>query len=151
MSNKVLIQQQKKARPSTFLSRELFYNLKQRIKLVSIRRKLNINIMLKQIPFYKKILQIALRHANSWGGRLYFVYLPSGARYSKKEDPLLYSYRGVMLEMVHSLNIPIIDIHEAFKKSTDDPLSFFPFRSSNAHYTEEGYKVIAEAILKEIE
>lgn len=51
--------------------------------------------------------------------------------------------------MVKSLNIPVIDIDEAFSNQ-GDPLSFYPFRVGG-HYNEEGYKFVAETILKNIE
>ena len=93
---------------------------------------------------FRKILVSAKNTTLLWDGLLYFVYLPSWERFS---DPNLANpYRDQVLDLLNSLEIPAIDIYETFS-THGDPLSFFPFRLS-VHYTEEGYRLVAETILQ---
>jgi hypothetical protein len=81
----------------------------------------------------------------SWGGTLYFVYLPgwdrfrNGPRAAERE-------RTKVLRMVNGLSIPAIDIEPAFH-AQDDPLSLFPFRRFG-HYNERGNRIVAATILR---
>jgi len=51
-----------------------------------------------------------------------------------------------VLDVVKSLNIPVIDIHNEVFKNHPDPLSLFPFRQM-VHYNAEGYSEVAKAIV----
>jgi hypothetical protein len=53
-----------------------------------------------------------------------------------------------ILQTAAGLDIPIIDIHEAFR-SHGDPLSLFPFRRSG-HYNAKGNEIVAAAILERL-
>jgi hypothetical protein len=94
-----------------------------------------------------RLLQTALGQAHtltsSWGGTIYFVYLPSWARYRNSahgpEDE-----RTSVLKVVHDLGIPIIDTEPAFR-AQKDPLSLFPLRRFG-HYNERGNRLVAETI-----
>lgn len=96
----------------------------------------------------KAILNKAKNVSNSWGGRFYFVYLPSWGRYAKDVDQNTYIHRDKVLSIIRELNIPIIDMHEIFS-SQPDPLNFFPFKL-RGHYTNEGYRLTAKAIIQGI-
>lgn len=80
----------------------------------------------------------------SWGGELYFVYLPAsirfrdGARAANQE-------RVQVIDAVKALGIPVIDVVTAFE-ADEDPLSLFPYRRFG-HYNERGNAVVADAIL----
>jgi hypothetical protein len=77
---------------------------------------------------------------------LYFVYLPSWERYARPN--LLEEDRREILRVVEDLEIPVIDIHQAFQ-AHPDVLSLFPFRRSG-HYNIEGNAVLADAVLKQL-
>ena len=62
---------------------------------------------------------------------MYFVYLPSWARYGKVAIPEI-KHRGAVLSIVNSLQIPIIDIGQVFDRH-EDPFLFF--RSVNLDIT----------------
>jgi hypothetical protein len=84
---------------------------------------------------------------NSWGGTLYFVYLPSWNRYRNSPRPADREHQEV-LNLVKALGIPVIDIQPAFQAQSD-PLSLFPFRKFG-HYNELGNQIVAETIVKSI-
>ena len=54
-----------------------------------------------------------------------------------------------VIKIVENLKIPIIDINKDLFQKHEDPLSLFPF-VSRGHYTELGYKLVAEIIFKKI-
>jgi hypothetical protein len=96
-------------------------------------------------PIYEILLE-AKRSVNSWGGKLYFVYLPSYNRYVPGEE--LGGHRDEILSLVGEAGIPIIDIHQRFEKHADPP-SLFPFRLSG-HFDQEGHRLVAEEVLESI-
>ena len=96
------------------------------------------------LSLFQGILRKSRDASSSWGGQLYFVYLPEYGRYASKVDSDAYRYRGEVLSIVKDLKIPIIDIHTAFA-AHPDPLSLFPFRLNN-HYGPEGYRLAAQTI-----
>ena len=84
---------------------------------------------------------------SEWGGKMYFVYLPSFEGYSTSNE---HKNRDFVMQTATELDIPIIDIHREVFDSHQDPLSLFPFRM-RGHYNAEGYRVVAEAIGKRLE
>ena len=104
-----------------------------------------------QFSLFAEILTKAKDRVEAWGGKLNFVYLPSFSRYSESEtvDHDLYNNKSKVIELVKSLNIPIIDIHQ--KVFVDRPyLNFFPLRIVG-HYNAKGYSEVAKAIVASIE
>jgi hypothetical protein len=77
----------------------------------------------------------------SWGGRLYFVYLPAWDRYVGEGNP----DRDAVLQMADRVGLSVIDIHQSFMKQ-EDPVSLFPFRLAS-HYNETGHRLVADAVL----
>lgn len=94
------------------------------------------------IPLFRRVMSEANRTVSGWGGRLYFVYLPGQARYLGLGGQIAQSgLRTRVLATVHALGIPIIDIDTAFSASPAPQLLF------QGHFTPEGYRIAAEAIL----
>jgi len=91
-----------------------------------------------------EVLATARDRARSWGGELFFVYLPIWHRYSRTVDQDALSRRRDVLEMIGGQGIPVIDFTDVLR-SHPDPLSLFPFRE-RGHYTEEGYALLADQI-----
>lgn len=101
-------------------------------------------------PLFTQILTKAKARTEALGGEFYFVYLPQYERYSEKNvSHGSYRKKSEVLELVKSLNIPIIDIHQDVFVSHPDSLSLFPFRL-NGHYNEVGYNEVAKAIVSNI-
>ena len=92
----------------------------------------------------RQILTEARRHISTWGGRLYFVYLPSWDRYAERPA----ADRQDVRALVRELGIPLIDIDAAFLRA-GDPLALFPFRQ-DGHYNEKGHRLVADAVLREL-
>ena len=97
---------------------------------------------------FKEILRETSKTASSWGGKLYFVYLPAWERYRGNINLHDLKYRDEVLNIVRSIDIPIIDMHKSFT-AQPDPLIFFPFRYFG-HYNKEGYAYVAKVINKRL-
>ena len=98
----------------------------------------------------KKILELSKKFTETNGAKFYFIYLPEYHRYiiNLNINNNFKNYKKV-IKTVESLNIPLIDIHKELFQLHNDPKSLFPFRSEG-HYTELGYKMVAETISKKI-
>ena len=102
-------------------------------------------------PLFFDILRMAKSEVSSWGGKLYFVYLPEYSRYKKLGiDHELYKKRAEVISKVEKLDIHVIDLHKEVFEKTTDPLSFFPFRLPG-HYNRHGYRGAAKAIVSNSE
>jgi hypothetical protein len=110
-----------------------------RISIANVLRRDRPNFSL-----FEGILRKSRDLSSSWGGQLYFVYLPDYGRYASKVDEGAFFHRREVLSIVKGLGIPVIDIHPIFAAQAD-PVSLFPFRRSN-HYGPEGYRLAAQAI-----
>jgi hypothetical protein len=99
--------------------------------------------MQDEINHFRTIMSEADTSVKSWGGTLYFVYLPTWKRYGRPE--IAPKDRNAVLTMVKDLGIPVIDVHLAFAQEPD-PLAFFPF-GEPGHYNEKGNRFVANAIL----
>ena len=81
----------------------------------------------------------------SYGGELYFVYLPASIRF--RDGPRAANReRAQVIGAVKALGVPVMDIVPAFE-ANEDPLSLFPYRRCG-HYNERGNAVVADAILR---
>ena len=83
---------------------------------------------------------------NQWGGKLFFVYLPSGNTYLVgREDP----YKDYLKLLMKELDIDFIDLTNDFVNH-EDPLSLFPLRMFEAHYNYNGYKLVADRLMNHL-
>ena len=138
---KIFYQNNLEPKKSIMIRNELF----KTIKLTNIRSILNITPKINPAVF-KNILFRTKELVSSWGGDLYFVYVPSIYSISKsKKDP----YREKILNFISEQSIPIIDIQKEVIAMHPDPLSLFPFRNA-VHYNADGYRLIAEAITERL-
>ncbi|MGV7221693.1 MAG: SGNH/GDSL hydrolase family protein [Nitrospinales bacterium] len=94
------------------------------------------------IPIFKPIMAKAKKLVSGWGGKFYFVYLPSPRESQGNKISELNKY---VLDTVDRLDISVIDIHQGVFSSHADPMSLFPLRMQS-HYNAEGYRLVAEAI-----
>jgi hypothetical protein len=99
------------------------------------------------IELLHEILLRAKSLVGSWGGKLYFVYLPASNRYTNEQLNL---GRPAVLQTADKAGIPIIDIYPVFL-AQKDPLSLFPLRFPYyCHYSEKGHRLVAEEVLRSI-
>ena len=135
------------------------------IKLSTIRNWIHLvpKTKPKFIPvprtIFKDILQQSKQMVSEWGGEMYFVYLPSFfsqtplASEERNREIVIETapvLRGFVMQTATELDIPIIDIQNEVFKIHPDPLSLFPFRM-HSHYNAEGYRLVAEAIRKQLD
>ena len=102
--------------------------------------------ILNRIRLLQRILMDANKTVTEWGGELYVVYLPGLNRYLPGEVPD--PNRDPILEAIHQLGLPLIDIDESFR-AQHEPWKLFPF-GIQGHYTVEGNRLIAEQVLRSI-
>ena len=95
-------------------------------------------------PEFKEILKLAKNLSSKNNSKLFFVYLPSYARYIIKYDNTNYN---LIKNIVRELDIPFVDIHKEVFEKEENPLKLFPFELIG-HYNVEGYKKIAETLYK---
>jgi hypothetical protein len=121
------------------------------LRLGSLRQRLRraAGAPARRYPFdastFRDILVRARDETRDWGGEIVFVYLPAWERFDGgRANP----HRDRILNVVEELVIPVVDVQAAFAVHPD-PLSLFPFRL-RGHYTEEGYALVAEAILRDV-
>jgi hypothetical protein len=100
---------------------------------------------------FRAVLTEARRTVQSWGGRLYVVYLPASGRLQVPLSGVFTDqlrYRGRVLRLLDEMRLPVIDIYPAFRRVPDPSTLFFGVRS---HYSPEGYRVAADEIVKRLE
>jgi hypothetical protein len=121
------------------------------LRFHNLRKQIAFDNVLDIDPLFSEILTKARDRTEEWGGILYFVYLPQFLRYATLwQNHDSFRKRSEVIEVVKGLNIPTIDIHREVFENHPDPLALFPLRSYG-HYNAEGYKKVAEGILKAIE
>ena len=125
-------------------SKKLIYRFLRQSSFVKIDNKNNnLNGNLEE---FKKIIKKSDNLVSNWGGKMYFVYLPSYNRYASNTED---ENRLKILKIINELKIELIDIHEEVFKNHQDPLSLFPYRINN-HYNAEGYKLLSDVIFEKI-
>ncbi|MBF0103977.1 MAG: SGNH/GDSL hydrolase family protein [Deltaproteobacteria bacterium] len=94
----------------------------------------------------KQLLALTRDTVGAWGGRLYFVSLPSWASIQKRGASE--AYRSRLFSVVQGQHIPVINIYEHFI-AKKEPRKFFNFPGS--HYNKTGYKAVAEKVISVLE
>ena len=124
------------------------------MRLYEVRKLLNFGVNSEVIinidQMFSDILKKAKNRTEAWGGEFYFVYLPEFSRYVGEIDHNRYRKKSEVIDLVESLNIPVIDIHQEVFFNNPDLLSLFPLRLSG-HYNKEGYRLVAKAIINSID
>lgn len=124
-----------------------YWSLPLWLKLHHLRSRLSIDHVAPLAEF-ERVLQTAIDHISSWGGKLYFVYLPDWQRYGLHRQDEQFHDRANVISLIRRLKLPLIDIHDIFS-TMDNPLQYYPYGMNN-HFTEDGYKRIAEEIARNI-
>ena len=121
--------------------------IKHRVKLWNIRwrfiysKKYTPKMENFDLKVFKEILMKAKKRSESVNSKFIFVYLPERQRYQRKNwDDNHYLKRGEVLNIVNSLSIPIIDLHEIFRLQ-NNPTSIYEL-----HLNEKGYKLSSKYI-----
>jgi hypothetical protein len=88
------------------------------------------------------------RVVEGWGGKLYFVYLPTAPGLTWWPPPKHYASRNTILDIAKGAGLAVIDLYPVFKLEAD-PLVFFPFRQP-VHYNSRGYEAVATEVLRRL-
>ena len=121
-----------------------------RLQIVRDKTSLDRGLKLKIDPLFKEIMIKTKQLVNQSGSNLYFIYLPDKERYSSnKMNNENYLRRSEIINIINSLNIPLIDIHKQFFMKQDDPLEFYAQRVYG-HYNAKGYREIAKIIIDNV-
>jgi hypothetical protein len=100
-----------------------------------------------EMDLFRTMLLQVQASCSTWGGRLYFVYLPQWQRYAG--SAMTNGDRDRVLTSVGKIGLPVIDIHLTFQ-AQHDALALFPFHLGGSHYNELGHQLVAEQILQAI-
>ena len=105
------------------------------------------------IALLLRVLGEARATVASWGGELYFVFLPSWVRYAgRPSDDVPRSAlaaRDSILRGLAAMTIPVIDADAALR-AHGAPTALFAYPAAGAHYTAEGHGIVAEAIARRL-
>jgi len=111
----------------------------------------------QNLDLFSTILLDGKNQISNWGGKLYFIYLPTWARYGNPDHTPginhdiqleLIRHYDQILSITKDLEISTIDIKREFD-SHKDPLSLWPFRLMG-HFNPEGYQIVASKIIEHI-
>lgn len=99
------------------------------------------------------VLAVAKSQVDSWGGKMYFVYLPDYHRFDRRV--LAYSgyvhnnaeIQNAALGAAERAGIPVINVAKAFEADRD-PRRYWPKPTS--HYGPNGYALVAQTVLSVI-
>ena len=142
---KYVLNEQEKERVAkkSFVKIVKLYNLRKKLKLVpTVNNISNLTSDEENKILFREIILKSKKITENWMGKFYFVYIPAYTKYTTGQN---HPKKNIVIDLVNTLNIPIIDLHDEVFKNHRDPISLFPLRI-NGHYTSEAYGLMAEAI-----
>jgi hypothetical protein len=99
------------------------------------------------IRIFTRVLTIAKRRIEAWGGKLYIVLVPNMDDYRSGG---VSKYRFPILNELRRLGIQLIDVDQAVR-AAGDPLQFFPVRDDWGHFNAKGYRLMARQIMARLD
>ena len=102
---------------------------------------------LSNIDDLKLIILNMKKQSELWGGKFYFVYLPTFYRYEGKMEKKYDNIKSALNQLCTNNEINFIDIDKHIKNTIEDPLSLFPFKRNN-HYNSKGHEIISVELSK---
>ena len=103
----------------------------------------------EELELLSNILAEGKKRAASWGGQVTFIYLPDWTSFYSGISSAVSASQNTstrLLETVHRVGIPVIDIRRAFSKNAK-PQEMFS--RPGRHYSIKGYQMLADAVTKE--
>lgn len=97
---------------------------------------------------FEQVIKKSNKIVKNKNSEFYFVFLPFYPGIFDKDSSRYENYQKV-IGIVKNLNIKVIDLQKLMFDNSSDPKSFFPGRI-HGHYTENGYKIATNIILKNI-
>jgi len=133
--------------PSYFLRFIKLFTLREFLKNTFINLKKKHTNYSREISEFEQILIKTKNICPEEICKIYFVYLPTYARYNNPNNYV--HHFDEIKKIVNKNNINFIDIPKKIQQNIKNPLSIFPFGFSG-HYNVYGYKKISEFIAEEI-
>jgi GDSL-like Lipase/Acylhydrolase family len=98
---------------------------------------------------FEEILVNAKEIVRSWSGRLHFVYLPHSRRFQSnaRDFAHVHQMRERALQIARNQSLSITDLTPVFEDQKN-PRALFSV--TGYHYSAEGYRLVAEAVLADI-
>lgn len=134
----------------------LLFTIRHRLSWMFKKDFLNINLISEKekklgyfdeyLDEFENILKLTKNLTMNNNSKLYFVYLPEYP--GVFDNNRLQTYKKI-IKTTKKLDISIIDLYEVFSNHPD-PKSLFPSRSYG-HYNNDGYKLVVETILNNLE
>lgn len=126
--------------PERFFRQELW-------KLWNLRRLLGLSRSpATDLELFRDILSRAQTLVSNWEGELYLVYLPMYRPGLDKPSTDASLARERVVDLTESLGIPLIDVYSSFLRVADLDRLWSGTDAYPAHYTEEGYRIVASTI-----
>ena len=101
---------------------------------------------------FDRVIQMAKSEVAQKGGKILFVHLPDFRDLGLKGDQIerqRLAEKNQVLDIVRTQGIDVIDANPVLQAS-GNPQQYFPF-GIEGHYTEEGYQLVADAIIEFLE
>ncbi|MBM3568979.1 MAG: hypothetical protein FJX46_09520 [Alphaproteobacteria bacterium] len=129
------------------------YTAKAVLKLTHLRGRLNLLFLRRghspeegAYPIFEAVMRDSRERIAAWGGRLIVIYIPSTTSFTARiEDPT----RARVLEILARQQIPLIDMVPILL-GTGKPQSHYAYGMHGGHFNEAGYRLTAEAVLKQL-
>ncbi|MBI3542141.1 MAG: hypothetical protein HY075_02545 [Deltaproteobacteria bacterium] len=141
-----------------FSARQLIlegFRLRQLRRTLGLIRPAPVTREPNDFELFTKVLRTAKADVDSWGGKLYFVYLPGWEYLSHRDDAKFVNTYGFanadrarVLAAAAEAGLPILDPLPLFLKSAD-PLRYFPYRQF-AHYNPAGTELVGKFVVDEL-
>jgi hypothetical protein len=103
------------------------------------------------VALFRTILAEARTRVHGWGGRLYFVFVPRWERYFRPAALANRDTRAAVLDVVRSLDLPIIDLDQVIRTTSDPELLYARQELAAAHFSPKGYELFAQAVIRVLE
>lgn len=98
------------------------------------------------LVLFKRILVVASRRVQSWGGQIIFVYLPSGRQFREAKPKIEeLGFRDEIFKFVNDIGITVLDIEPELRK-LKNPAAMYALKT-RSHFNREGYSLVARTIM----
>jgi hypothetical protein len=127
------------------------FNFSQYIRLAKLRQRFisDTSADTPHVKIFAEALAEGRRVVEGWGGKLYFLYLPTALGLTSWPPPAHYASRELIDRIAREQGLEVIDLYPVLK-AEPDPLSFFPYRQP-VHYNSEGYALVAQKVLERLD
>jgi hypothetical protein len=128
------------------------FSLSDFVRLTKLRQRFfgETSAQTPQVGMFAEVLAEGRRAVEGWGGKLYFLYLPSSMALTSWSPRSQYASRELINSIARDQGLDTIDLYPAFE-AEGDPLSFFPYRQQAVHYSARGYELVAKRVVMRLE